>query len=47
MVIAAVYKLIMKGGDLVGAYLITRANKDFQVFIITPQDFCHIFDIKI
>ena len=39
MVIAAVYKLIMKGGDLVGAYLITRANKDFPVFIITPQGY--------
>ena len=39
MVIAATYKLKMRGGDLVGAYLITRANKDFPVFIITPQGY--------
>ena len=39
MVIAATYKLVMRGGDLVGAYLITRANKDFPVFIITPQGY--------
>ena len=39
MVIAATYKLVMRGGDPVGAYLITRANKDFPVFIITPQGY--------
>ena len=39
MVIAASYKLVMRGGDLVGAYLITRANKDFPVFIVTPQGY--------
>jgi hypothetical protein len=39
MVIAATYKLTMRGGDLVGAYLITRANKDFPVFIVTPQGY--------
>ena len=25
----------MRGGDLVGAYLVTRANKDYPVFIKT------------
>ena len=27
----------MRGGDLVGAYLVTRANKDYAVYIKTPQ----------
>ena len=27
----------MRGGDLVGAYLVTRANKDYPVYIKTPQ----------
>ena len=27
----------MRGGDLVGAYLVTRANKDYPVFIKTPK----------
>ena len=27
----------MRGGDLVGAYLVTRANKDCPVFIKTPK----------
>ena len=27
----------MQGGDLVGAYLVTRANKDYPVYIKTPQ----------
>ena len=35
--IAASYKLRMRGGDLVGAYLVTRANKDCPVFIKTPK----------
>lgn len=39
MVIAVVYKLVMRGGDLVGAYCITRANKEFPVFIVTPQGY--------
>ena len=39
MVIAATYKLAIRGGDLLGAYLITRANKDFPVLIITPQGY--------
>ena len=39
LAIAAVYKLVYKGGDLVGAYLITRANKDYPVFIKTPQGY--------
>ena len=31
--IAAMYHLVMRGGDLVGAYLITRASKKYPVFI--------------
>ena len=44
--IAAMYRLVMRGGDLVGAYLITRANPDFPVFITgtlaynVPEGFC-------
>ena len=37
--IAAKYKLEMRGGDLEGAYLVTRANKDYPVFIKTPQGY--------
>ena len=37
--IAAVYKLEMRGGDLEGAYLVTRANKDYPVYIKTPQGY--------
>lgn len=39
LTIAAKYKLEMRGGDLVGAYLITRANPDFPVHIVTPQGY--------
>jgi hypothetical protein len=39
LVIAAIYKLEMRGGDLVGAYLVTLANPDFPVFIKTPQGY--------
>ena len=35
--LAASYKLLMRGGDLVGAYLVTRANKNYPVYIKTPQ----------
>ena len=35
--IAASYQLRMRGGDLVGAYLVTRANKDYPVYIKTPK----------
>ena len=35
--IAASYKLRMRGSDLVGAYLVTRANKYYPVFIKTPK----------
>jgi hypothetical protein len=34
--ISAKNKLVMRGGDLEGAYLVTRANADFPVFIKTP-----------
>ena len=37
LTIAASYKLRMRGGDLVGAYLVTRANKDYPVFIKTSK----------
>ena len=37
--IAAKYKLDMKGGDLEGAYLVTRANPDYPVYIKTPQGY--------
>ena len=36
-IIAASYKLRMRAGDLVGAYLVTRANKDYPVYIKTPK----------
>jgi Reverse transcriptase (RNA-dependent DNA polymerase) len=39
LVIAAMYKLVMRGGDLVGAYLVTQANPDFPVHIQTPQGY--------
>ena len=29
----------MKGGDLEGAYLVTRANPDYPVYITTPQGY--------
>ena len=37
LAIATSYKLRMRGRDLVGAYLVTRANKDYPVFIKTPK----------
>ena len=37
LTIAASNKLQMRGGDLVGAYLVTRANKYYPVFINTPK----------
>ena len=37
--IAAKYKLTMRGGDLEGAYLVTRANKDFPIYVKTPQGY--------
>ena len=39
MTIAAKYKLEMRGGDLEGAYLVTRANPDYPVYIKTPQGY--------
>lgn len=39
LTIAGMYCLVMRGGDLVGAYLITRANPSFPVFINTPQGY--------
>ena len=39
LTIAAAYKLTMRGGDLVGAYLVTLANPDFPVHIKTPQGY--------
>ena len=37
--IAAKYRLVMRGGDLEGAYLVTRANADYPVHIKTPQGY--------
>ena len=39
LTIAGIYCLVIRGGDLVGAYLITRANPGFPVFIKTPQGY--------
>ena len=39
LAIAAKYKLTMRGGDLEGAYLVTRANAAYPVFIKTPQGY--------
>ena len=39
LTIAAFYKLVMRGGDLVGAYLVTRASAEFPVFLKTPQGY--------
>ena len=39
LIFAACYKLIVRGGDLVGAYLVTLANKDFPVYIQVPQGY--------
>lgn len=39
LTIAAAYGLIMRGGDLVGAYLVTRANEDYPVFIRSPKGY--------
>ena len=39
--IAAAYGLVMKGGDLIGAYLIIRANVNFPVHIKTPQGYTY------
>ena len=39
LTIAAKYKLEMRGGDLEGAYLVTRANPDYPVYIKTPQGY--------
>jgi hypothetical protein len=37
--IAGMYCLVMRGRDIVGAYLITRANARFPVHIKTPQGY--------
>ena len=37
--IAAKYKLDMKGRDLKGAHLVTRAHPDYPVYIKTPQGY--------
>jgi hypothetical protein len=39
LTIAAKYKLTMKGGDLEGAYLVTRSNSKYNVYIKTPQGY--------
>ena len=37
--IAAKYRLEKRGGDLVGAYLVTRANPDYSVYIKAPEGY--------
>lgn len=37
--IAAKYKLEIRGGDLVGAYLVTRSSDKYHVYIQTPQGY--------
>ena len=37
--IAAAYKCTMRGGDLEGAYLVTRANEVYPIFIKTPEGY--------
>ena len=37
--IAAAYKCTMRGGDLEGAYLVTRANEAYPIFIKTPEGY--------
>lgn len=37
--IASKYKLEVRGGDLEGAYLVTRGSKDYKVYIKTPQGY--------
>ena len=39
LIIAAQYKLTYRGGDLVGAYLVTLANPDYPVFIKVPEGY--------
>jgi hypothetical protein len=39
MAIAAKYCLIMRGGDLVGAYLVTPGNEGYPWFIYTPPPY--------
>jgi hypothetical protein len=39
LIIAATYKFVMRGGDLVGAYLLTLANPDILAFIKTPEGY--------
>ena len=37
--LASNFNLIMKGGDLKGAYLVTRSNPDYVTYIATPQGY--------
>ena len=39
MCVASKYKLEVRGGDLEGAYLITRANKNYRVYLKIPQGY--------
>ena len=39
LTIAAKYKLTMRGGDLKGAYLLTKGDKNYPVFIKTPEGY--------
>ena len=37
--LSALYGLILRGGDLVGAYLVTLGSKDFGMCMSTPEGF--------
>ena len=39
LTVAAKYKLSMRGGDLEGAYLVTRGDTEYPVFIKTPEGY--------
>ena len=39
LTIAAKYKLTMRGNDLEGAYLVTKGDKNYLVFIKTPEGY--------
>ena len=41
--LSALYGLILRGGDLVGAYLVTPGSKGFVLCISTPEGFITLY----
>ena len=37
--IASAYKLVMKGADIVGAFLVTKNNPEYEFFLHTPEGY--------